>query len=48
MKLMLNRDEVVENIPFDDYDNNLSLKVIYQRLKNIYGLIRSNNEFTSQ
>ena len=42
------RNELVEKIPFDNYDSNLALQVIDDRLKSIYGLIMKNPELTRQ
>ena len=42
------RSEVVDKTPFDFYDDNLALKVIDERLKDIYGLIQSNPDTTRQ
>jgi hypothetical protein len=39
--------EVVDKTPFD-YENNLALKVIDERLQSIYGLIQTNPEVTRQ
>ena len=42
------RAEVVEKTPFDTYDDNLALKVIDERLRDMYSLIQSNPEVTRQ
>ena len=42
------RAELVDKTPFDVYEDNLALQVIEDRLKLIYGLIRSNPEVTRQ
>ena len=38
----------VDKTPFDDYESNLALQVIDDRLKSIYGLIQKNPELTGQ
>ena len=40
------RAELVDKTPFDDYESNLALQVIDERLKSIYGLILKNPEIT--
>jgi len=42
------RSEIVDKTPFDTYDDKLALKVIDDRLNEIYGLIRSNLEVTRE
>ena len=42
------RVEIVDKTPFDLYEENLALKVIDDRLQDIYGLIQSNPEVTRQ
>ena len=42
------RTEVVEKTPFDLYEDNLALKIIDERLKDMYSLIQSNPEVTRQ
>jgi len=42
------RAEVVNKTPFDLYEDNLALKVIDERLKDMYSLIQSNPEVTRQ
>ena len=40
--------ELVHKTPFDDYESNLALQVIDNRLKSIYGLIMKNPELTRE
>ena len=40
--------EIVNMTPFDLYGNNLTLRIIDQRLESIYELINSNAEITHQ
>ena len=42
------RAELVNKTPFDDYESDLALQVIDDRLKSIYGLIMKNPELTRQ
>lgn len=42
------RAEVVDKTPFDYYDDNLELKVIDERLKDIYSAIQRNPDITRQ
>jgi hypothetical protein len=42
------RAEVVDKTPFDFYEDNLALKVIDERLKDVYSLIQSNPDITRQ
>ena len=47
-EIAVKRAELVDKTPFDDYENNLALQVIDDRLKSIYGLIMKNPELTRQ
>ena len=42
------RAELVNKTPFDDYESDLALQVIDDRLESIYGLIMKNPELTRQ
>ena len=43
-ELAAKQAEVVQKPPFDDFENNLALKLIDQRLTELYGLVLSNPE----
>jgi integrase len=47
-EIAVKRAELVDKTPFDDYDSNLALRVIDDRLKSIYSLIMNNPELTRQ
>jgi len=42
------RAEVVERTPFDNYDDNIALQVIDERLKEIYQVIQNNPSLTRE
>lgn len=42
------RAELVDKTPFDNYESNLAIQVIDDRLKYIYGLILKNPKLTRQ
>ena len=42
------KSEIVYITPFDSYDNNLVTKVIDERLRGLYELIRTNPEITQE
>lgn len=47
-EIAVKRAELVDKTPSDDYEINLALQVIDDRLKSIYGLIIKNPELTGQ
>ena len=47
-EIAIKRAELVDKTPFDDYESNLAIQVIDDRLKSIYGLILKNPELTRQ
>jgi integrase len=47
-ELSARQAEVVNDTPFDDYENNLAFKIIDQRIKELYALILNNPEITRE
>jgi hypothetical protein len=47
-ELVTRKAEVVEKTPFDNYQDNLALKLIDQRFQELYSIISKNSEITTE